>query len=101
MDAAPQTLLDDDVHHEDGQRAVDRRIFVDPDLFELEQRQIWKRSGSMLHISIDLRCTGADRSRTTGPTGLAQFAACARGAVRHGAASAYARTFAHSGRGRV
>jgi benzoate/toluate 1,2-dioxygenase subunit alpha len=43
MDAAPQSLLDDVVHHEDGQRAVDRRIFVDPDLFELEQRQIWEK----------------------------------------------------------
>jgi len=43
MDAAPQALLDDVVHHEDGQRAVDRRIFVDPDLFELEQRRIWEK----------------------------------------------------------
>lgn len=43
MDAAPQTLLDDVVHHEDGLRAVDRRIFVDPELFELEQRQIWEK----------------------------------------------------------
>ncbi|MFY9513806.1 MAG: aromatic ring-hydroxylating dioxygenase subunit alpha [Rubrivivax sp.] len=43
MDAAPQTLLDDVVHHEDGLRAVDRRIFVDPELFELEQSQIWEK----------------------------------------------------------
>lgn len=43
MDAAPQTLLDDVVLHKDGQRAVDRRIFVDPELFELEQRQIWEK----------------------------------------------------------
>ncbi|HEY8710139.1 MAG TPA: aromatic ring-hydroxylating dioxygenase subunit alpha [Burkholderiaceae bacterium] len=43
MDAAPRTLLDDVVHHEDGLRAVDRRIFVDPELFELEQRQIWEK----------------------------------------------------------
>jgi benzoate/toluate 1,2-dioxygenase alpha subunit len=43
MDAAPRTLLDDVVHHEDGLRAVDRRIFVDPEMFELEQRQIWEK----------------------------------------------------------
>ncbi|TWO71258.1 Rieske 2Fe-2S domain-containing protein [Caenimonas sedimenti] len=43
MDAAPQSLLDDVVHHEDGLRAVDRRIFVDPEMFELEQRQIWEK----------------------------------------------------------
>ncbi len=43
MDAAPRTLLDDVVHHEDGLRAVDRRIFVDPEMFELEQRHIWEK----------------------------------------------------------
>jgi benzoate/toluate 1,2-dioxygenase alpha subunit len=43
MDAAPRTLLDDVVHHEGGLRAVDRRIFVDPEMFELEQRQIWEK----------------------------------------------------------
>lgn len=43
MDAAPKDLLADVVRHEDGQRAVDRRIFVDPDLFELEQHRVWEK----------------------------------------------------------
>ncbi len=43
MDAAPNPLLEEFIHHEDGLRAVDRRIFVDPDLFELEQSQIWEK----------------------------------------------------------
>ena len=43
MDAAPQPLLDDVVRHESDQRAVDRRIFVDPELFELEFARIWQK----------------------------------------------------------
>ena len=44
MDAAPQSLLDECVHHErDALRAVDRRIFVDEELFELEQKKIWQK----------------------------------------------------------
>jgi benzoate/toluate 1,2-dioxygenase alpha subunit len=43
MDAAPKDLLADVVRHEDGQRAVDRRIFVDPELFELEQHRVWEK----------------------------------------------------------
>jgi len=48
MDAAPQTLLDECIHHErDALRAVDRRIFVDEELFELEHKKSGKKSGSM------------------------------------------------------
>ena len=44
MDAAPQSLLDECVHHErNALRAVDRRIFVDEELFELEQKKIWQK----------------------------------------------------------
>lgn len=43
MDAAPQPLLDEFIHHDPALRAVDRRIFVDQQLFELEQRQIWEK----------------------------------------------------------
>lgn len=43
MDVAPENLLADIVRHEDSQRAVDRRIFVDPDLFELEQHRVWEK----------------------------------------------------------
>jgi benzoate/toluate 1,2-dioxygenase alpha subunit len=43
MDTAPKPLLDEFIHHEDGLRAVDRRIFVDPELFELEQSRIWEK----------------------------------------------------------
>jgi len=48
MDAAPKPLLDEFIHHEDGLRAVDRRIFVDPELFELEQSQIWEKARSRI-----------------------------------------------------
>ena len=44
MDTAPQSLLDECVHHErNALRAVDRRIFVDEELFELEQKKIWQK----------------------------------------------------------
>jgi benzoate/toluate 1,2-dioxygenase alpha subunit len=43
MSTAPNPLLEEFIQHEDGLRAVDRRIFADPELFELEQSQIWEK----------------------------------------------------------
>jgi benzoate/toluate 1,2-dioxygenase alpha subunit len=43
MNTDSNSLLDEFIHHEDGLRTVDRRIFVDPELFELEQSQIWEK----------------------------------------------------------
>lgn len=43
MGTAPKPLLDDFIHHDNDRRAVDRRIFVDPELFEREQSQIWEK----------------------------------------------------------